>query len=290
MNKNNNTTNSINNNSSMDQLFVNCACDMDYLEVVKIEPIKRYEENVFLMSKIFSNYKDSDNVDSKNLNKASNISNKMEIEEESNLQNQKEDGNTNINNDYQKDKEIYTRISNLVHNNENNNINNRNEENFKGLNKTEILDIIAELQKSNLTSGEETLINQVVNSIEEYEDIEALIKRNKESFANKRDMFNNITNKTKQIKQVNEFGDLFKDILNVADYKEILNDTIIDFNRKLDEYKKLKCGNSVNSNNNESTCSNDINPFYIDCRDKSDHEIKKIKPFTLEEKLTYNCL
>lgn len=37
------------------QMQISCAIDMDYIEIIKTEAIKKYEENIYLLGKIFDN-------------------------------------------------------------------------------------------------------------------------------------------------------------------------------------------------------------------------------------------
>lgn len=153
------------------QMFINCAFDIDYLEVTKIEPLKRYEENLFLLGKIFSNEIIDNSGNNENIELGSNV---------------------NANNIDVDDIPIQNRIERIINSSD------------KKLNKEEIHDIINSLEQKNLSDIEKVILSQLVNSMDEYKETEDIIKENKESFLKNKHSFQNLVNKIKNAKNANE--------------------------------------------------------------------------------------
>lgn len=157
------------------QMFVNCSFDIDYLEVTKIEPLRRYEENIYLLGKIFSNPIDETN----SLKGSKSTSSKeaaMDIDDKP------------ISND----KEIRDRVTKLLGSS------------TRSFQKDELVNILDMIQESKPSPDEEILIKQVLNSIEEYESTSELIRQNREVISNKRHQFTNLVSKIKQLKNLEE--------------------------------------------------------------------------------------
>lgn len=153
------------------QMFINCSFDIDYLEVTKIEPLKRYEENLFLLGKIFSNEINDNSVKSI----------PMDIE-----------SNQDIMNIDSKDINIQNKIEKIINSND------------KKLDKEEIQEIINSLEQENLSDIEKVILSQLINSMDEYKETEEIIKDNKEALMKNKHSFQNLVTKIKNAKNTNE--------------------------------------------------------------------------------------
>lgn len=165
------TSNNKDNTSSKyidNQMFINCSFDIDYLEVNKIEPLKRYEENLYLLGKIFSSEVSKGNID----------------------ENKKED----CQNEETTSKDYISQINELIYGS-------LKEKDFK---KEKVTSILNELlnDTNSLNDVELLIIDQIEQSLKEYEDTERLIKENKEDILKEKNNINTILNKCK----VNKYG------------------------------------------------------------------------------------
>lgn len=180
MNNNYNNNNSNNQKKLDSQMFINCAFDIDYLEVTKIEPLRKYEENNYLLSQLFSS-----NIESNN--------------------------KLNFNNNYThiEDKDSY-KLNSIKKD-----INDLIKSEDKDINKKKLLSIIDNLKSTNLNNSENALVNQVLKSIEEYDKTIEIINEHKKSVENKRNNYNNIISKLKNQKlNENSLEEAFKEVFN----------------------------------------------------------------------------
>lgn len=257
------------------QLFTTCAFDMDYFEVTKIEPLKRYEENVHLLNRIFSvnqenqhqsvKSKDTSNVNNINSDQITNTCMEVELD-------------TTNNRDNDKISDLQKRVVELTQNNANNNKQNSTNLNNKQehLNKTEIIDILNTLQQTQLTPTEEDLVKQVLNSIDEYEYTKSLIQKHKESNMTHKHQFMSIINNTKNLKSNdNDLENIIRDILSVPEYQ----DTVSTLEEYFSQYKESKDSLETNCENKNSKFSN----TGLDSK-------SSIRPFKIDEKISYTSL
>ncbi len=166
------------------QMFINCSFDIDYLEVTKIEPLKRYEENLYLLGKIFSSNENSKISDKKD-------DSKMDVD-------------TEIINHSNNNSSIENQINNIVSSKD------------KQLKREEIQDVISSLKNESLSDMERLIIEQIISSVDEYEQTEKIIKDNKDLLNKKKQHFNGFVSKIKNSKMTeDEVETIEKDL---ADY------------------------------------------------------------------------
>ena len=172
------------------QLYISCTLDMDYFEVTKLEPLKKYEENVHMFNKIFS--KPEMNCSYLPLN-----------EEPS---------------------ELRFKVNNILSNK---------------FSKQEIICVLDEIKSSSVNDKEELLIKQVLSTIDEYEKVEDLIKKNKKNFTDKRKKFNDLANKSRHIKNLEEdFQSLIKEISEVETFQNTCKNLSLSLNKQKDKENK----------------------------------------------------
>ena len=152
------------------QMFINCSFDIDYLEVTKIEPLKRYEENLYLLGKIFSSN------ETKKENEKQNES-KMDVDSEPQI---------NV------DTSIENKINSIVTSKD------------KELKKNDINDVLSSIKHESLSDMERLIIEQIISSVDEYEQTEKLIKDNKEYLNRKKQHFNGFISKIKNSKMTDD--------------------------------------------------------------------------------------
>lgn len=211
-NQQNNMNNSqqnhqMNNSRNNDnQLFVNLAFDMDMFELTKIEPLKRYEENLHLLSKVFSNQEKS--LDVQNL-KNDKIENKDFSDALQKIY-------SYINNK-QNDKNVYEindLISNLASslNNSSNNLEND-------------VDMSGRKNCNEPNTFEELLLNQLKTNLEELNDIKYSFSQKLKNFSLEREKYKSLYNKFKNLKNKDEIMNELNDKNNII-FNDIQLDTL----------------------------------------------------------------
>lgn len=205
-----------NSRSNENQLFVNLAFDMDMFELTKIEPLKRYEENLHLLSKVFANKNDQSDVLNKSYGSINNISNDNEFSESL------EQIYSYINNKQNNNKEeVIELLNNLLttfnNNSKNDNINNdiKMNDNNSNNNGVEFNKIIEKKSNLNSNSFEELLINQLRTNLEEYYDMKNSCNLKLKNFANERENYKALYNKFKNVKNRDEIMSELNDTNNV---------------------------------------------------------------------------
>lgn len=204
--------------SNENQLFVNLAFDMDMFELTKIEPLKRYEENLHLLSKVFANKNDQSDILNKSYGSMNNISNDNEFSDS--LEQIYSYINNKQNNNKEEVIELLNNLLTTFNNNSKNDSNNNTNNDIKMTNDNNGVDwefnkMNEKKSNPNSNSFEELLISQLRTNLEEYYDMKNSCNLKLKNFANERENYKALYNKFKNVKNRDEIMSELNDTNNI---------------------------------------------------------------------------
>lgn len=174
------------------QLQINCSTDMNSYEITKMESIRKYEENLYLLGNIFS-LEDKDKTLNVSITSANNTTN----------------NNTFLKNKREANEDIF----NLFENNEDNEDADDNDPDYK------FQVLLRELNmkyKKNENAKIKPLLENLNTTYTEYKNEEKFLQASKSQFKEKNKNFEDLMNRMKSSKKIEE-DNFFEDIINQAD-------------------------------------------------------------------------